>query len=514
MGCGVAVADYDLDGRPDLYLPQAAATPMHQDGLKPNLLYRNLGGRYHDVTVASTADDRGFTQGVTVGDVNQDGFPDFCVGNVGRNHLLINNGDGTFTQTVFGSAGYAPLWTSSLAIGDLSGDHLPDIVEINYLNDPTAFEQHLSPTQFQSAVDRVHFSNGSGEFLTADLGAEPSSGLGVVLADLDGDGRNNVFIANDGRPDRWWEPAQTDGTTSELYVTVPPEATGRKSAGVDLGQRRLCERAIARGCSVGFQGLPGASMGIAVDDFNDDGRFDLFVTQFYGEPDVFYLQTDQGVFVDRTVQAGTYAPSLKVLGFGAQAIDFDNDGSVEIAVVNGHTARSANPKIPYEMLPQAYRRGPEGVYALEPLEDPSGYWQTPALGRGLSTLDWNRDGLMDLVATHLVTPTALLENRSESHHHWLQIRLVGTTTERDAIGAKVTVKTADTTRYKVVTSGDGYCGKNEAILQVGLADAEHADVEIDWPSGQTTALRIPDLDRRWTIIEGELEPFEDSVRGS
>jgi len=512
MGCGVAVTDYDLDGWPDIYLPQGAATPMRQDGHQPNLLYRNLAGRFSDVTAPSSADDRSFTQGITAGDLNQDGFPDLCIGNVGRNHLLINNGDGTFTKTALGAADSLPLWTSSLAIGDLSGDHLPEIVEINYLDDPAAFEQHLSPTQFRPAVDRIHFSKAHGEYLTMNLGDEPSSGLGVVLADLDADGRNNIFIANDGRPDRWWEPVNLDEEATQDCVTVPKDSVPQTD--MRLG---LCERAIARGCAVGFQGLAGASMGIAVDDFNDDGRFDLFVTQFYREPDVFYLQTENGVFVDRTVQVGTYKPSLDVLGFGTQAIDLDNDGYVEIAVVNGHTARSSNAKIPYEMLPQIYRRGLEGAYAIEQIKDPSGYWQTPALGRGLATLDWNRDGQMDLVATHLVSPTALLENRTHGDSRWLQIRVVGTLSERDAIGAKVTVKADEVVRYKLVTSGDGYGSKNEAILHVGLADAKKAEIKVQWPSGQSSTHTIPELDRRWLIIEGEEEVFEDRVvikRGS
>jgi hypothetical protein len=252
-------------------------------------------------------------------------------------------------------------------------------------------------------------------------------------------------------------------------------------------------------------------MGVAVDDFNIDGRTDLFVTQFYQEPDVFYLQTEHGTFVDRSVQTRTYEPSLKVLGFGTQSIDMDNDSFVEIAVVNGNTARSTNPSIPYEMLPQVYRRDSSGKYAVEEITDTSKYWHTPALGRGLSRLDWNRDGLVDLVVTHLDASTALLENRTASDYAWLELRLVGTTSERDAIGAKATVQTQDLKRFKTVNSGDGYCGKNEAVLHFGLAESETADVHVQWPSGKSTRVHVAELNQRWLIIEGEGDAYDDRI---
>jgi len=506
MGSGVAVTDYDLDGRPDIYLPQGAATPMQQDGVKPNLLYRNLGDRFEVTTSSAMADDRSFSQGATAGDVNQDGFPDLCIANVGHNRLLINNGDGTFTSIMLSTDESRPLWTSSIAIGDLSGDHLPDIVEVNYIDDPTAFERHGSPRAFGHAIDRVYFGTVHGEFKAMDLGDEPSSGLGVVLTDLDGDSKNEVFITNDGVPDRLWQrTGAVNGQPAGAFVSVPVEATPDELAS------QLCERALARGCAVGFQGLAGASMGIAVDDFNTDGRLDLFVTQFYQEPDVFYFQTDDGAFVDRCVQVGTYEPSLQVLGFGTQSIDMDNDSFVEIAVLNGHTARSTSSSIPYEMLPQLYRRDSTGKYAEVKIIDSSNYWHTRVLGRGLSKLDWNRDGLMDLVATHLDAPTALIENRVATKNAWIELRLVGTTSERDTIGARVTVQTEDFKRCNTVNSGDGYGGKNEAVLHFGLAESKTADVRVQWPAGETSDFRIPKLNQRWLIIEGDDQAYDDRI---
>ncbi len=503
MGSGVAVTDFDLDGRPDVYLLQAAATPMRQDGLKANLLYRNLGGRFELVTSLALADDRSFSQGATSGDVNQDGFPDLCIANVGANLLLINNGDGTFASRPLSTPEAQPLWTASLAIGDLSGDHLPDVIEVNYIDDVTAFERHANPRAFDHAVDRVHFSDGRGDFQTVQLGNQPASGLGVILTDLDGDRRNEVFIANDGVPDRLWkrqEPSPYDAT--EAAAIIPKDAAAGDA-------NRLYERAVQSGCAVGFQGLAGASMGIAVDDFNHDGKTDLFLTQFYQEPDVFFFQSDQGTFIDHCVQVGTHAPSLKVLGFGTQSIDLDNDGDVEIAVLNGHTARSINPDIPYEMLPQMYRRDSSGKYTVADIDDASEYWQSRALGRGLSKLDWDGDGRMDLIATHLDAPTALLENRTAGDDAWLQLRLVGTTSERDAIGAHVSVASNEWKRSKTVNSGDGYCGKNEAILHFGLANSISVEVEVNWPSGQSNQLRIDQLNQRWLIIEGDEFAYDD-----
>ncbi len=506
MGSGVVVTDYDLDGRPDVYLPQGAATPMHQDGTKPNLLFRNLTDRFEAITSSASADDRSFSQGATAGDVNQDGFPDLCIANVGQNRLLINNGDGTFTPTVLSEVPPRPLWTSSMAIGDLSGDHLPDIVEVNYLDDPTAFERQGSPRVFEHAIDRVYFGSVDGKFTSTNLGDQPSSGLGVVLTDLDGDLRNEVFIANDGVPDRLWQRSDVvNGQSAEAFVRLPVEATSGE------GTSQLSECSLARGCTTGFQGNAGASMGIAVDDFNVDGHLDLFVTQFYDEPDVFYLQTDDGVFIDRSVQAGTHEPSLRVLGFGTQSIDMDNDSFVEIAVLNGHTARSTNPSIPYEMLPQLYRRDASGKYAEAKVTDTSNYWQTRVLGRGLSKFDWNLDGRIDLVATHLDASTALIENRVASNDAWLGLRLVGTTSERDAIGARVMVQTEAVKRCNTVSSGDGYCGKNEAVLHFGLAGSKTADVQVQWPSGATSEFRMSTLNQRWLIIEGDDQAYDDRI---
>jgi ASPIC and UnbV/FG-GAP-like repeat len=195
-----------------------------------------------------------------------------------------------------------------------------------------------------------------------------------------------------------------------------------------------------------------------------------------------------------------------VLGFGTQSIDFDNDGLLDIVVTNGHVEDEAQSPAPFRQLPQLFRNM-EGRFELIEVTDTSGYWSSKYLGRGLARIDFNRDGRMDCVITHLEAPTALLINQTDSQNHWLQLQLVGTQSERDAIGARVHVKAGNSSSFHWVTAGDGYLCRNELMLPIGLGQATQVEeLSIEWPSGITQTIRDIPIDRRLLIIENQTDP--------
>ncbi len=501
FGGGVAAMDYDLNGRVDLYFNQGGDDPKADTRGKSNALFRNLGGRFVVVPHAGTGDD-GYGQGVTSGDWNQDGFPDLVVANFGVNALMINNGDGTFRRAEMGDSWMTPFWTTSVAMADVTGDGLPDIVEVNYADDAAVhvvaqrgtngrFVQSRGPESYRAAGDRVFVSRGDGSMSTAALAEADQNGaghgLGIVVTDVDGVVGNEMFVANDTDANQLWSLAE--------------ESTPEKGHFVNL--------AGVRGCAYSAQGGSGASMGIATADFDRNGMIDFHVTNFYNESSHLYLQNHSNVFTDSVIKSDLFQPSLRVLGFGTQALDYDNNGTVDLAVVNGHIDDFRSKDVPHKMLPQLFA-GTTGRFVQVEVDDSTGYWNHPAIGRGLLLLDWNRDGRMDLVATHHDVPAALLQNQTESENYWIQLRLVGTTSERDAIGATVTIQASGQEFHAVVTAGDGYACKNESIVAFGLGPIDRIDqMTVRWPNGNTQLVKVQTLNQRYLIVEGSPAVFAD-----
>ena len=430
FGGGAVALDYDLDGRVDLYFNQGGDDPKMPTRGKSNVLYRNLVSQFGKARLAEVEDD-GYGQGVTSGDWNQDGFPDLVIANFGINTLMINNGDGTFRPNLAGGDWQSPLWTTSVAMADVTGDALPDLVEVNYSDDPTIhdvsprgangrFIQSKGPVSYRGAKDRVFIqqADGSMNAVTLSAGQEKrfGHGLGIVVTDIDGITGNEIFVANDTDANQLWFSDQQGAESGVRW---------RDLAGI-------------RGCAYSARGGSGASMGIATADFDRNGMIDFHVTNFFNEPVHLFLQHASHIFSDSVIKSDLYRPSLGVLGFGTQALDYDNNGTVDLAVVNGHIDDLRYKESPHKMRPQLFA-GELDRFVLMEMDRSGGYWNRPAIGRGLLRLDWNRDGKMDLLATHHDVPAALLENHTPSKYHWLQIRLVGTSSERDAIGARVVV---------------------------------------------------------------------------
>ncbi|KAA5541866.1 RNA-binding protein [Roseiconus nitratireducens] len=492
-GGGLAVIDYDLDGVSDLYVAQSGGVPNDSDGSEPNQLFRGLDrDSFVETTQASMAGDRGYCQGVCAGDVNQDGFPDLLVGNIGINRVYLNQGDGTFSAAEHLISDVRPEWTSSIAVADVTGDHLPEIIEINYIDDPEAYkvrceDDHLlcQPQRFNQAADRILRGLPDGRFevwqaMTGPLTEAPKLGFGTVIANFDRQNGNDFFVSNDGDLNHYWTSQSGRDSSGSTYTLV-------ESAGI-------------RGCSVGRDGNSQACMGIAAGDFDRDGTLDLHVTNFRDEPVNLFKQTESGFFSDQADAYQLVEPSFGVLGFGTQAADFDNDGWLDLAVLNGHVYDARPDGLPFQMKPQLFR-GKAGAFVLQDAAAAGPFWQTEALGRTLAQGDFNRDGRMDLVASHLDQPIALLQNRSEAQH-WVQLELIGVTSERDAIGAEVRVRSEGQQWTGWVTGGDGLACTNEAVVHIGLGQTKVIDqIQVHWPSGSVQQFVDVDIDRRYLAIE-------------
>ena len=495
-GAGLACLDFDLDGNIDLYVGQAAADPPSR-GLMPNLLARNQIGKFVDVTVRSATDDRGYATGVTSGDWNQDGFPDLIIGNLFENKLFINQGDGSFRGHEGNQQWQEALYTTALAIADVTGDHLPDIVEINYLDDPSILDpieykpdgtpiRLPGPLHFRPAADRVFVSTGDGSMVAQTLGdnngSAPATGLGLVVTNIDGKPGNEIFVANDLMANHLWFAVQK----------------GQRAAWID--------RAGILGAAHGSGGSPMACMGIGVADFDNNGRVDFHITNFEDQWSNHYLQDDRGQFVDLALPCGFGESTRSMLGFGVQALDYDNNGTQDLVVGNGHIEDHTAKGSAFEMPTQLFVAVDGSRYEVVQPKGDADYWSGKHLTRGLAKADLNSDGLVDFVATDLKKPLVAMMNQTKSDYHWLQFVLVGTRSERDAIGATVSLKRDGFVSTHWVQTGDGYMAKNSGTVYIGLGSQGGVQsVLIDWPSGRSQELSV-EVDKSWLVIEDQ-EPF-------
>lgn len=523
-GGGVGVLDFDLDGWPDMLFTQGCEWPpaehrtseeneVSEDSLAAiptasrfyNHLFWNRDGQSHEeIALRAGVDDRGFGQGVAVGDFNSDGFPDLYVANIGRNRLYQNNGDGTFTDVtqVMGLDGNQ--WTTSCVIADLDGDGHPDLYDVNYLQGEDLFERICrwegdrmricGPATFEADQDQLWLSTGGYAFdnATKQAGIErpDGKGLGLVVGDLDGSGRPSLFVANDQTPN---------------FLFVPESSVGHEAF-------RMTELGVVSGVAFDENGAQQGCMGVAAGDANGDGLIDLFVTNYHGESNVLYQQIAPGQFVDATRSSRLKQSSIDWLGFGTQFVDTTLDGQLDLILTNGHLDDFTFMGQPYAMPPQYYHNSSEGVFTEPDREELGDYFRHTYRGRGLARLDWNRDGRQDVAITHLDHDASLLENRSHVVGQAIAIQLRGTQSARDAIGTTVIVRSGKQRWTQQMTAGDGYQASNERKLVFGLDDADAVDqVEVHWPSGSVEMYPQLDAGRCWMLIES-LGAFDTEER--
>ncbi|MGZ0163481.1 MAG: FG-GAP-like repeat-containing protein [Planctomycetales bacterium] len=497
---GVAAVDFDADAWPDLYLTQGCESPVKVNStLYTDRLFRNSGdGHFDDVSDQSGLGNEFYGQGVSAGDVDNDGFSDIYVANFGSNRLYVNNGDGTFDEVTPPSVAETPLWTSSCLICDLNGDTFPDLYDVNYLDGPEVLTrtcvsqngavQQCMPAFFPAAQDHVYQSTGDGSFSDVTMGSGIVSshgrGLGAVAGDIDDSGRISLFVVND--------------TTANSYFVNASTQRGQAIAFSDQG--------LISGLAFGRLGEAQACMGIAARDADGNGTTDFYVTNFVDESNNLYLGQLTGGFVDSIKELNLYDTSFPVMGWGTQFLDADLDGDQDLVVANGGLDILKSHGSPY-LMPTQYYRNSGGRFDLVPASQLGGFFSGQRVSRSVARLDWNRDGLEEFCVTHVDAPFSLLVNRTETDSHFLSILLKGVTCDRDAIGARVEVVAGNQSWTQQTMAGDGFQACNERRMVFGLGDHDSIEqITVHWPNGGKQVFQSIEADKNIVLVEGRNSP--------
>ncbi|RUL84906.1 FG-GAP-like repeat-containing protein [Tautonia sociabilis] len=495
MGGGVGLLDCDGDGLLDVYLVQGG--PFPPDSARPNdgdRLFRNLGdASFEDVTGPSglAGLSRGYGHGVAVGDIDNDGDPDLFLTRWRSYALFLNDGDGTFSDATdaFGLGGDRG-WPTSAAFADLDLDGDLDLYVCHYVAwdperprpcaHPETFEPvYCAPLVVPAEADRLYRNDGD-RFVdvTEEAGIvdRDGRGLGVVAADVDGDTLVDLYVAN-------------DATANFLFRNLG--GLRFEEVGMPAG--------LAANASGGFEG----SMGIAFGDLDGDALPELAVTNLYGESTTLYRNLGRGIFVDQTEPSGLGIASRFLLGFGMGFLDFDNDGFLDLAVANGHV-NDYRPDFPYAMPAQLLAG--DGRRLVDVTEQAGPSFTTPRVGRALALGDLDNDGRVDGVLVPLDSPVALLRNRTAGGR-FVTFRLEGTESNRDGVGARVTLEAGGRRQVSWRQGGGSYQSAHDGRLHFGLGTADRIDsVEIRWPSGRVDRLEDLDADTGYLIREGAPAP--------
>jgi tetratricopeptide (TPR) repeat protein len=500
MSGGVAFLDFDGDGWLDVYAVQGGPFPPPA-GRPPfgDRLFRNRGdGHFVDATASSglSAFPGGYGQGVAVGDYDNDGRPDIFVTRWRSYALYHNLGGGRFEDiTARAGLGGDRDWPTSAALADLDNDGDLDLYVCHYLvwdeakptlcgkvGAPETVHSYCDPRNFAARPDHV-FRNDGGRFVdvTAEAGTvdHDGRGLGVVAADLDGDDRVDLFVAND--------------TTANFFFH-------------NRGEFRFEEKGEESGLSAGSSGGYLAGMGVACGDLDGDGRIDLVVTNFFGESTTFYHNHGGGLFSDRGTAAGLAAATRVMLGFGLAALDANNDGALDLVQANGHID-DYRPKLPFMMPAQLILSdGAGGFVDVAGRAGPP--WQVPRVARGLAIGDIDNDGRVDVLLVAQQAPLALLRNEpGPATGHSLTLALEGVASNRDAVGAKLTVTTAGRTQVATRFGGGSYLSASDPRLHFGLGAATKVErVEVTWPSGRRDTYEGLAADAGYRLREGDPTP--------
>jgi tetratricopeptide (TPR) repeat protein len=503
-GGGAAILDYDNDGWPDIYLTQCCKWPVDlQDFTHLDRLYRNRGdGTFADVTEACGIRENGYSQGVAAGDVDNDGFTDLYVANVGQNRLYHNNGDGTFALVPHHEDSRL-IWSSSVLIADLNGDALPDLYDANYVTGEDVFTRHCEidgrlrscgPNVFEAELDCLFLNRGDGSWLdvsdTSGIRSHVGRGLGILAADLYHKGYLDIFVANDVMDNFLW--------------VREPDTTGTDIRFTDHGA--LC----GLGCD--GTGRPQASMGIACEDVNGNGTLDLLVGNYYNDFCTLYLQEPGNLYSDVTREYNLRDATFLMLTFGCQFLDADLDGQPDLVLANGHIDDFSYRGEPWHMRPQFFRNVAGKHFDELQGADAGPFFERTCLGRGLALVDWNRDGREDFVVSNIADLASLATNLTEPTGNWLRVRLRGVESARDPIGTRVYVEVGARQRTRQLTAGNGYQASNERLLIFPLGTAERADkVTVYWPSGQSQDYYNLPANREVILIEGQATAWQVPV---
>ena len=481
MGSGVALFDYDNDGRLDIFavngaplrdptpkgtIPQKAG-PEHWN----RLFHQRQDGSFEDVTEKAGLQGMGYGMGVAIGDYDNDGNEDLYVTGYGSNKLYHNNGDGTFTDVTPRAGVGGGGWSTSAAWVDLDNDGLLDLVVLRYMQwdfddiwcgeRKEALRAYCTPDAFRPITPLVYHNNGNGHFteVSQKLGlSKEGKGLGIALADYDRDGQIDLFFANDSMPEF-------------LYHNT--------------GHGAFEEVGLPSGVAVDGEGRSYAGMGIEFTDYNNDGLPDLVVTDLANQMYAVYLNNRDGMFSYDAYPSGLARISLTHSGWGVRFLDYDNDGWKDLIIAQGHdldTIELTFPNLHYRE-PMLLARN-TGNNFVDVSAEAGAVFQQPWVARGLAAGDIDNDGRVDAVVTTNGASIHVLHNDTKTPCHWLTLRLIGDKSNRDAIGALVKLTTEDGAQFATVTTGSSYLSSSDKRLHFGLGEEVVAkSIEIQWPSG-------------------------------
>ncbi len=487
MGSGVAFFDADGDGKPDILLINGSDWIAKGRHTTAALYHNNGNGTFTDATHGSGLDIEVHGMGVTIGDYDNDGRDDVYITAVGGDHLFHNEGGGKFRDVTKESGIANAQFASSAAWFDYDKDGKLDLFVGNYVQwtpqtdlwcslDGSA-KSYCTPESYKGTPAKLYHNLGNGKFedvtTKAGLGEQTSKSLGVTVFDYNGDGWPDLFVANDTQPNK-------------LYR--------------NLGNGTFKEEALSAGVAFGEDGVARGAMGTDAVDYDRSGRQHLIVGNFSNQMLGLYHNEGTGLFVDEAPRSPVGRASLLNLTFGLFFFDYDLDGQPDIFAANGHLEEEiarVQPKIHYAQLPLLFRN--VGAGKFEPV---NGAFSEPLVARGAAYGDFDGDGDLDIVVSNNNGPARLYRNDGGNRNHWLQLKLTGTKSNRDGIGAAVRVTSAQGKQTQTVHSGSSYCSASDLALTFGLGkDATVTSVEIDWPSGKHQKLDNVKSNQRLAVTE-------------
>jgi len=518
--CTVAVFDYDNDGKPDIFLLNGSTIDAEMGREKPakSALFRNLGNwKFENVTEKAGVANERWGMGVAVGDYDNDGFADLFVGNYGTSRLYRNNGNGTFTDIAPKVGLDVKGWSTGATFGDYDKDgrldlFVPLYIEYDLKNLPPSpadagkgasggknFCQFrgqpvmCGPRGLKGAKDKLFHQKADGTFEDVSDRAGVTDegnyyGFSSVFVDVDNDKDLDLLVVNDSTP-------------KQLYI--------------NKGDGTFEETGYPSGIALNENGREQAGMGLAVGDYDNDGRVDFHITNFSDDSNTLYRNDGDANFTDVSFQAGVGEPTIPFLGWGTNFIDYDNDGWKDILVANGHVYPAVDnfqwgTSFAQQLLLFKNTRTPQsnGQVRFERVAAaPNSGLAEAMCARGQAIADFDGDGRSDAIVANLDATPAILRNVTDTKNHWLSIKLVGDTskkTPRDAIGSTVYVTTGKLRRRLDLTSGAGYASQDEQTLFVGLGDNLKIDnLEIIWANGQTEQFTVDKLDTQIVIKQNE-----------
>jgi hypothetical protein len=499
IGSGGAFLDYDNDGDLDIYLLNGAIHDQknkHKAPIKNHLYRQETNGTFTDVTDISGLGDPGYGMGVAVGDINNDGYVDVYISNDGPDALYRNNGDGTFTDITVESGIDNPDWGVSVTFLDYNLDSFLDVSVVNYVDYDTAVacldrvgqQDYCGPQGFPGYADRLFRNNGDGTFndvsVESGIAAQPSAGLGIISADFNNDFYPDIYVSNDRKNNHLWIN-QKNGTFQD--------------------------NALMYGAALNGLGMAEASMGITLGDVDNDNDADLFLTHFGGETNTFFRNEGEIGFQDETTAASLSVISLPYTGFGTGFFDYDHDGDLDLAIVNGRVIRGpvltkrepveywdhyAEPNLVFEND----GRGKFSDVSSQALSFTSRVENSRALVFG----DIDNDGDVDLMVTNEGGRARLYRNEKEKRGNWLMIRAMDAMLQRDMYGGRITVYAGNKTFLRLINAGYSFCASHDPRAHFGLGDITKIDkIIITWPGGETESFTDIAVNQAITLYKGQ-----------